>query len=250
MTYIGIAAATDGSDRAALSLSGGPLRPRVLKLDAAGARIALVATSALLLGNDHVEIDLSVGPGAWLEVVDTAGTVAYNAGGQASSWTVRIEVASGGSLEWKAEPMIVADGANVTRTTTIELAVDATASLRETIVLGRSGERGGSVRTQTRVHRVGAPILIEDLDLSDPLVRELPGILGGTRILDTAMLLGIQPPTAAITTDVQVFRLARGGLIARYLGVDLHRSAIPDIYSNWVRSVTESRATGTIRRRV
>ena len=60
-------------------------RPARAQVTETGARVGLVATTALLLGGDHVEIDIDVGPGAWLEVVEIAGTVAYDADGVASS---------------------------------------------------------------------------------------------------------------------------------------------------------------------
>jgi len=55
--------------RARLTLTEGPVSPRVLRVADNGARIGLVATQALLLGGDHVRLDVEVGPGAWLELV-------------------------------------------------------------------------------------------------------------------------------------------------------------------------------------
>jgi len=78
VTRIGVHAA-DG--RARLTLTQGPISPRILRVTDNGARIGLVATQALLLGGDHVQLDIEVGPGAWLELVETAGTVAYDADG-------------------------------------------------------------------------------------------------------------------------------------------------------------------------
>ena len=79
MTRIGVQAAPG---RARLTLTGGPIGPRVLRVAENGARIGLVATTALLLGGDHIDIEIDVGPGAWLELVETAGTVAYDADGR------------------------------------------------------------------------------------------------------------------------------------------------------------------------
>jgi urease accessory protein len=83
VTRIGVEAA---QGRARLTLTGGALAPRVIRVDESGARIGLVATEALLLGGDHIDIEIDVGPGAWLELVETAGTVAYDAGHVQSSW--------------------------------------------------------------------------------------------------------------------------------------------------------------------
>jgi len=126
VTSIGVQAA-DG--RARLTLTQGPISPRILRIADNGARIGLVATQALLLGGDHVRLDIEVGPGAWLELVETAGTVAYDADGAKSSWTVSIRVAEGGVLIWSGEPFVVSRGANVARSSTIELGEGAASTM-------------------------------------------------------------------------------------------------------------------------
>ena len=55
MTLIGV---EPGRGRPRLTLVGGALAPRVLSSDATGARVALVATTALLLGGDRVEVEI------------------------------------------------------------------------------------------------------------------------------------------------------------------------------------------------
>lgn len=191
MIEIGVRAAPG---RARMHLRGGQLSPRPMQVTDRGAAVALVATGALLLGGDHVEIHLTVGPGAWLEVVEIAGTVAYDADGEPSSWTVRATVAAGGTLVWTGEPFVVADGANTVRTLDIGLDDGATATVRDVLVLGRVGERGGAVRSVTRVDLAGAPLLVEDLDLRAPTDRGLTGVLGGSRVLDTVAVLGRHLP--------------------------------------------------------
>lgn len=228
MTFIGITAG--GNDRARLRLRSSLLSPRPLQVGAARARVALVATSALLLGGDNVSIGIDVGLGCRLEVVDIAGTVAYDARDAVSTWTVNITVADGGRLFWKAEPFVIAGGSNVCRRTTLDLAAGAQACLRETLVLGRTGEQGGAVRARTRVSLDGQPLLAEDLDLADPAARNRPGILGGYRVIDTASVFGRR---AATPVNARCFQLAGEGTVARYLGGDLHRSAIPEAYGSW-----------------
>ena len=118
VTLIGVAAAPG---RARLTLTDGPIGARIISTTDSGARIGLVAQTALLLGGDHIELDIEVGPDAWLELIETAGTVVYDAGGVPSSWTVRIRIAEGGTLIWAGEPFVVSRGANVRRSTVIEL---------------------------------------------------------------------------------------------------------------------------------
>ena len=248
MTSIGVQAA-DG--RARLALTQGPISPRILRIADNGARIGLVATQALLLGGDHVRLDIEVGPGAWLELVETAGTVAYDADGAKSSWTVSIRVAEGGVLIWPGEPFVVSSGANVARSSTIELGEGAVACIRETLVLGRSGEIGGAIRSAMSVrHDTGAErrteLLREDLDLTDPPTRGLPGLLGDTRIIDTVSLLGMRAPTEPAVPTGQKFDLDGPGTLARSLTTTFAASGLATIMTGWAdaaRGVLVSAAT-------
>jgi urease accessory protein len=205
----------------------------VLRVAADGARIGLVATTALLLGGDHIDIEVTVGPGAWLELVETAGTVAYDAEGVESSWTVRISVADGGVLIWAGEPFVVAHGANVRRRTTIELGRGAVACLRETLVLGRTGETGGAIRSTLSVQHGGSELLIEELDLSDPTIRRLPGLIGDERVLDSVALLGVRAPAAPVLKPGGRFELDGAGTIARCLTSTFAGSPLKSISTAW-----------------
>lgn len=65
--------------------------------------------------------------------------------------------------------------------------------LRETLVLRRSNENGGALRSTLRAGLGGRPLQVEDLDLTDPALRSGPGVLGTARVLATATLLGTRP---------------------------------------------------------
>lgn len=247
MTRIGVAAAPG---RARCVVVGGALSPRVLQADPDGARVALVATGALLLGGDEVVIDVVVGPGAWLEVVETAGTVAYP--GPPSSWTVRARVGVGGVLVWEGLPFVVAEGADVRRRTRLEMAEGARAVLRETTVLGRAGERGGAVRVRTDVTLAGRDLLVEDLDLT-PGSRTGPGVLGAWRVLDVVSAFGFRPgaeapehgaaagPSAGRGHGVaHRMDLAGPGAVVRFLGGQAHLSTVGGAASAWVAEARPS----------
>lgn len=235
MTRIGVQVAPG---RARLVLTGGHISPRVLRMTENGARIGLVATTALLLGGDHIDIDIDVGPGAWIELVETTGTVAYDADGVASSWTVRIRVADGGALIWAGEPFVVSHGANVRRSTAVDLGQGAIACLRETLVLGRSGETGGAIRSTLSARQSGTLLVLEDLDLTDAGVRELPGLLGVARVIDTVCLLGRPappepaPPEPALPPGMR-FDLDGPGTLARCLTTTLAASPLAPITAAW-----------------
>ncbi|MET3807424.1 urease accessory protein [Nakamurella sp. UYEF19] len=248
MTSVGVEV---GEGRARLSLTAGNLAPRLIGQDNTGAKVALVATTALLLGGDVVDLQLRVGPGAWLEIVETAGTVAYDAQGVASVWHVRATVEDGGLLLWHGEPFVVADGANTLRRSVFDLGDGAVLCTRETVVLGRTGESGGAVRIHNTVRRGPAAVLVEDLDLTDPSTRSLPGIIGPSRVLDTLTLIGAAAPVDPPVAVGSRFELQDGvGTVGRVLRSDLARSPVPLWWKAWstaARTANAGSSTATAR---
>ena len=96
--------------------------------------------------------------------------------------------------------------------------------MRDTVVLGRSGQVGGRLRSVTDVRRAGRPVLLEDQRLDPDRLRSAPGLLGPHRVLDTAMWLGVvRPPVVAATT----YALVDGaGSLSRWLGDGLADSPL------------------------
>lgn len=221
--------------RARVTHTPGPVVARVQRVDADGARVALVATTALLLGGDHVEFDVRVGAGGWLDVVETAGTVAYDAQGVPSGWTVRVRLGPDARLTWNGEPFVIADGAAVRRVTELDLAPGATACLRETLVFGRVGEVGGALRSITRARLDETELLVEDLDLPDSGVRSGPGLLGCCRVVDSVLLLGAAAPQEPAVPPGARYDLAGPGTIARVLAADTGRSGLGEVWHAWRR---------------
>lgn len=211
-------------------LRTGLLRPQLLHGPADRCRVGLLATTALLLGGDAVRLEVDVGPGAALELSDIAGTVAYDGRGRSASWSVHVSVAEGAQLRWAGEPFVVADGADVTRDLTLELAGDARALVRETVVLGRAGQVGGRLRNRTAVHLDGRPVLVEDTLLDPATYRRLPGMLGALRVVDTLLAIGVEPPAAGAEGST-LFRLAgAGATLRRHLGTELASSPLHTVW--------------------
>ncbi|GMA19711.1 urease accessory protein UreD [Arsenicicoccus piscis] len=222
---------TRGAHGPVVRTRSGVVQARLLPVSGEAATVVLVAQGALLLGGDHVRIEVVVGAGCRLVLREVAATVAYDGRGEASSYDAEVTVADDGALDWRAEPLIVADGADVSRTLTVQLQPSSTLRLRETVVLGRHGERGGSARTRLRVRLAGDPVLVEDLDLTatsgdlDPTpLRALPGIAAGARVVDQVLAFG--HPEPAETPGLAVLRLADGGWSARWVGPRTHSSPL------------------------
>jgi urease accessory protein len=197
-------------------LTTGHLSPRQLPGRAGVVRVALVAAGALLLAGDEVRIEIAVSGPVRLEIVETAGTVAYGMRGGSARWDVDIDLSDGASLQWYAEPFVVSADADVARTTTVHLTTGCTAHLRESLILGRQGEVGGALHTKTRVWLDEEPLLAEDLDF-----RNSWAVLGTARCLDTVTTLGFRLPD-----DPQTLQLEGPGSIARQLVHQQHESTL------------------------
>jgi urease accessory protein len=207
-------------------LTTGLLSPRRLPAPNGIVRIALVAAGALLLAGDHVRIEVEVEGAVRVEIIETAGTVAYAMRGGSSSWDVDLTLTAGAHLTWHGEPFVVSAGADVTRSTSLTLEADCELALRESLVLGRHGETGGRLSTVLRAVVGGDLVLAEDLDLSAQARRGW-AILGSARCLDTVTTLGFRLPD-----DEQTLQLEGVGSIARRLVADHHESDLGKVWAN------------------
>ncbi len=195
----------------------GPLRPMRLADRDGWVRLSLLASTALLLGGDHVELSVVVAPGARLELTDVAGTVAYHGRGRPASWRIRVEVGAGAELRYAAEPFVVSDGAVVERQLDLRVVAGGRAAISETLVLGRSGERGGRLRSRTRLTVDEELVWLEDQLLDPAGIRTRPGMLGPHRLIESTLRIGepLLPDLPGATT----FALLDGaGTVTRRLG--------------------------------
>jgi urease accessory protein len=211
-----------GGAPAELRLRAGLLAPRVVRRTDAGAHVVLIATVATLLGGDSLELDVIVGPGR----------------GRPARVTVRLRVAEGATLAWGGEPLVVADGANVERRLSADVALGGRLLLHDQVALGRAGERGGSLRCETRLAYATRAALVETLDLGEP--RDWPGVLGDARVVDTVTAVGWCPRTTApIDPRAFVYALSEPGAQARQLLVASHRSGLPRLWTDWRRQLAD-----------
>ena len=194
------------------------LSPRRLPAPPGVVRLVLVAAGALLLAGDEVRIEVAADGPVRLEIIETAGTVAYGMRGASARWDVDIQLTNTASLHWYGEPFVVSADADVTRSTTVRIAEGCTAELRESLILGRHGEVGGALHTSTRAWIGDELALAEDLDLS-PTARTGWAILGTARCLDTVTALGFRLPDAPHTLQLEA-----AGSIARRLVHEQHES--------------------------
>ena len=218
-------AVTAAEPRARVELAVGALAPRLISRDRTHAHIAVAAAGMVLLGGDHVHMEIDVGPGCTLEIEDVGGTVAYR--GARSSWVLDVVIGAGGMLLWHGLPFVVTDGADVERRTSLALGSDARAVIRETLVLGRYGEQGGRLVSALEVSDSGGPIVVERLAAAGDAPE--PGVLGSNRVIDAVIAVGFRPPTHAGDLEFD-----QPGAMARHLSDHTHGSPLDRVWEAWV----------------
>lgn len=206
-------------------LRPGLLRGQQIPTRPGWTRIGLLATAALLLAGDEVDLHIVVAAGARLDLFDVAGTVAYDGRGASACWYARVEIGAGAVLRWAGEPFVVAGGADVQRTLDVQADPTAAVAIRDTLVLGRTGESTGRLRNRTSLRCGGVPVLLED-QLIEPRSAALPGLLGTRRIIDTVTHLGPASAGDAPAPAVRYVLTGGGGTVTRYLGTELADSPL------------------------
>ena len=181
--HIELRRGTDGSVRASGDLA---MAPYWCRWD--GATLWIVGAAACPVGEDAIGFTLDVGPGVRAAVRGVAATIVYAAAGEGTSITTRLTVHEGAQLHWSPEPVIVTERARHRALTEVQVATDAQVRLDEVLVLGRQGERCGSLRSAVRVERDGEAVLRSGFDTSLP-GWEGPGGTDGARVVGTRVLL-------------------------------------------------------------
>ncbi len=187
----------------------------------AHALVHLVSSVTAPLGGDDLELTVHVGPGAHLELRGVAATLAlpgHLPGG--SRAVVRAEVDAGGSLTYLPEPTVVTARACHEAIFTAELADDARLRTREVLVLGRAGERPGTLTSTLDVRRRG-PVLRQTTRVGVPELDKSPAGLAGARVLGTELLCWGEDPEQPVSHDWwSLVPLASGGSLATALADD------------------------------
>ncbi|HWM56723.1 MAG TPA: urease accessory protein UreD [Pseudonocardia sp.] len=159
------------------------------------AEVHLVHGAGGPLGGDRFALDLALGSGAALQVRSAAATIVQPGAGDAARWSVRAALGPAARLVWRPEPTVVCDGAALDAELRLRLEPGAGAVLREVVVLGRLGERGGRYRGELRVDVGGTPLLAHRtvLDGTDPALCG-PAGTAGARAVGTVVWAGAAVP--------------------------------------------------------
>jgi urease accessory protein len=183
--------------------------------------VHLVSSVTAPLGGDDLELVVRVGPGAGLVLRGVAATLALPGHGTAgSSSLLRVEVADGGSVEYLPEPTVVTARARHTAAFVASLGEGARLRAREVLVLGRVGERPGTLVSTFDVRRDG-PVLRQSTRVGMPEVDSGVAGLAGRRVLGTELMCWGPHVVEAVSHDwASLVPLARGGSLATVLADD------------------------------
>ena len=185
--------------------------------------VYVVGGAAGPLGGDDLRLTIDVGAAASLRVRTAAASVALpGVSGEESALLVTARVGPGARLEYLPEPVVVADGARHRVEVHVSLAADATLVVRDELILGRYGERGGSIVTRMRVDLDGTPLLRHELAVSGTDEASLgPAILAGHRAIGSLLMAGAgDHPPAAVSDGVAIMPLAGPGVLITALAPD------------------------------
>jgi urease accessory protein len=160
-----------------------------------GAVLWMVGSGASPVGEDHIRVRVEVGAGVTASVRSVAATVVYAARGAGTRWDTEIHVADGGRLDWRPEPVILTEHARHDVHTSVHVAAGADVTLDEVLVLGRSGEDAGALRSTLAASIDGAPVLLTSFDTAQPAWSG-PAGTGGSRDVAHRLRLGGDDPPA------------------------------------------------------
>ncbi|NEA43795.1 urease accessory protein UreD [Streptomyces sp. SID11385] len=161
---------------------------------AGAAHVVLVGAMGGPLGGDAYAVRAQAGPGARLRVGSVAATLALP--GQAtprSTYTVDLEAAADGHLEWLPEPVVAVAGSDFAQHTRVTLAEGARLALREEQVLGRSGEVPGRITSRLTVRLAGRTLLDQETCLGTGAPPGWDGPAGTAGLRAIGQLLVVAP---------------------------------------------------------
>jgi urease accessory protein len=183
---------------------------QVTAAEAGVCALCLVGTAAGPLAGDDLalRLELLAGVGATVQAAGAAIAQGRPGGGRARLM-IGATLAAGASLRADPGPLIVRAGGNVAARVEIDLAPGARVEWHELIVLdparltpgaagpepavvGPDGSPVGHPAAVLRwdVTRAGAPLLRQEIDLTDLAAQRWPGMLGGRRVLASVLLAG------------------------------------------------------------
>jgi urease accessory protein len=147
-----------------------PLRiVRAFQLDDGGALVHLHNLSGGVLGGDHLDVTVEVGPRAVAQVTSTGATRIYRSriNAETAEQRLQISVADDGLIEYLPDQIIPFAGSRYRQETRIELGANAGLFWWETVAPGRAARNEmfayDLLQLKTWISALGQPIAIEHM---------------------------------------------------------------------------------------
>ncbi|GLY06231.1 urease accessory protein UreD [Actinoplanes sp. NBRC 101535] len=216
-----------GGTRLAVLRGESPLLLRQTGPRAGTATVHLVGGAAGPLRGDELRLDITVGPGAALDMLSVAAQLALpGRAAPASRMTVTASVADGGVLRWMPEPLIAAAGSDHIVETRVTVEAGGTVLWRDDLVCGRHGEDSGDVHTDVIIGYAGTTVYRHELT-AGPRAPGWSGaaVLGEGRAVGTIVVAGpgVSATAGVMGADAAVMPLAGPAYLVTAVGADSRR---------------------------
>lgn len=156
--------------------------------------VVLLNTSGGLTGGDHLAFSMEIGAACRVSATTQTAERGYASMGNAARLTIRANLGAGARLDWMPQETILFQGANLHRSTEIDLVAGASCVLAESLVLGRQamGEtlHQSTLHDQRIIRREGRPFWAETFRLNDSTLADgSAALLAGSRALAVICLI-------------------------------------------------------------
>lgn len=158
--------------------------------------VVLLNTAGGVTGGDRLRYRIDLADGATATATTQTAERAYASTHGTARVKIDVRIGAGARLDWLPQETILFDHANLTRTTRVDMADEATLLYAEALVLGRAamGETVRSLQLTDRreIFRNGVPLLIDPVRL-DGATLAAPGqcaLLADYRAFATVVLAG------------------------------------------------------------
>ena len=213
----------------------GPLRLRFPRTRAGDSLEAVIVnTGGGIVGGDRLTVEVGSGEGASISLTSQAAEKIYRSSGATARISVRLAAAAGARLAWLPQESILFDRARISRAIDAEMTSDASLTICESVVFGRTamGERigAGTLRDRWRIRRDGKLAFADAVTLDGAVGNILDGRAIAAGAVALATLVHLAPNSGhklnAIratfeTPDVEAGASAFDGvLVARFIARD------------------------------
>ncbi|MBL4748626.1 MAG: urease accessory protein [Gammaproteobacteria bacterium] len=211
---------------------------------------AFVTTSGGLVGGDHLNVDVTIGKGAAVQMIGQAAEKVYRSKGPDTVFEINLSVDEDAYLEWLPQETIIFDQARLRRRTTVNVTPGGTFLGAEILVFGRTamGEtlNQGLVRDVWEVSCAGKLTWSDALHLSGDIKAQLnhPAGFDGACATASSVLVSddvekyldfVRDIFDTFSQDVKcAATITNGVLVTRWLAADaqLLRQAFAEYWAN------------------